>query len=288
MAKALKPLIIVLFILSIVSVVLGSMLFGKREILKDSVKKMVDGHVAVARNIEYKKLNSASLANYETMDAELSGIKQAAKNKQTDLVQTKGELETTAKDLDDTKDTLQVTRTELQETEEEVVELQTEVEDKNEEIADKSSTIADLNSEKTNLQGQIVDLEVDLAAKEDELTDWKADYAKLQEDYDDIFEEIRSHQQSGTTGAPADIMDIRGKVLVVDSQWGFVIIDKGRNEELQPNVVFIVHRDQEPVGKIRVKKVEDNLSIAEISHTWDGQAFSEGDEYIPPRSTVAL
>jgi hypothetical protein len=287
MAKALKPLIIVLFILSIVSAVLGGLLFGKREILKDSVKKMVTGYIAVARNIEYKQLNPTNLEDYDLIDSELNGIKQAAKNKQGDLVETKGNLEETEKELGNTEDELEVTRTELQETEDQVVELQNDVSQQSNELADKEGTISDLKEEKSGLLGQVGDLESDLAARVDELNDWKADYADLKEDFDNLVIDVDSAVGDGST-TPVDIMDVRGRILVVDSDWNFVIIDKGRNEELQPNVVFIVHRDQEPVGKIRVRKVQDNLSIAEISHTWDGQSFTAGDEYIPPRSSATL
>jgi len=288
MAKALKPLIIVLFILSIVSAVLGGLLFEKREILKDSVRKMLDGYIAVARNIEYKKLNSANLENYDSMDSELNGIKQAAKIKQNDLVETRGNLEKSAEELGNTRDKLKVTRTELQETEDHIVELQTDLSQKSNELADKAEAISDLKEETSGLLGQVGELESELVAKAGDLSDWKADYASLKEDYDDLVRDMESRSGDGKSSAPVDIMDVRGKILVVDSEWNFVVIDKGRNEELQPNVVFIVHRDQEPVGKIRVRKVQDNLSIAEISHTWDGQSFTAGDEYIPPRASATL
>jgi len=287
MAKALKPLIIILFILSLVSVVLGGLLFGKREILKGSVEKMLAGYVAIARNIEYKQLNQTNLADYESMDAELGGIKEAAKIKQSELVETLANLEESEKQLGNTRDELEVTRTELQETEDQVVALQDDVSSKSRELADKAEAISDLKEEKTDLIGQVGKLESDVADTVGLLNDWKADYADLREEFDSLVVTINDAVGDGST-TPVDVMDVRGKILIVDSQWNFVIIDKGRNEELQPNVVFIVHRDEKPVGKIRVRKVQDNLSIAEISHIWEGQSFAEGDEYIPPRASATL
>ena len=50
----------------------------------------------------------------------------------------------------------------------------------------------------------------------------------------------------------------------MQDNWGFVIIDIGRDKSVQTNTDFIVSRDDKMVAKVQVRKVGDNTSVAEI------------------------
>jgi len=58
--------------------------------------------------------------------------------------------------------------------------------------------------------------------------------------------------------------NLRGSIAAVQDNWGFVIIDIGRDKSVQTNTDFIVSRDDKMVAKVQVRKVGDNTSVAEI------------------------
>ncbi len=75
--------------------------------------------------------------------------------------------------------------------------------------------------------------------------------------------------------------EIRGKVVVVDPKWDFLVLDIGSKNSLVQNGVLLVSRNGELVAKIRVTEVQDNRSIANIMPGWKIKDVTEGDLVLP-------
>ena len=75
--------------------------------------------------------------------------------------------------------------------------------------------------------------------------------------------------------------DLKGKVVVVDPKWDFVVLDIGEDQGVLTDGELLVSRDGKLVAKVIVRTVEKDRCIANIMPGWKiGEVF-EGDQVIP-------
>lgn len=74
--------------------------------------------------------------------------------------------------------------------------------------------------------------------------------------------------------------EVKGKVLVVDPKWDFVILDVGAKNNVPQNGILLVSRKGTLVAKLRVASVEDNRSVANVLPGWKLGEIVEGDEVL--------
>ena len=73
---------------------------------------------------------------------------------------------------------------------------------------------------------------------------------------------------------------LAGKIVVVNKDWNFVVVDVGTDAGALVNGIFLVHRQDQLIGKIRVSSVTRNLALAEIVNDWQASPFREGDKIV--------
>ncbi|MFH0907257.1 MAG: hypothetical protein V1929_00645 [bacterium] len=271
MAKALKPLIIILLILSFTSLILGIVLFSKREILKGRALRSEAGLVAVAEKIRFDGLDTTKLASYTEMQGELDKLAAAADNTYEDLQNTKTDLDTIKTELDQTATDLAASRKQLEQREDDVRQLNQKVAQKDADLDTANSTIEQLDQDKTGLQGQINDLNDKLAQAEDASRDLQDMIVTLEQAVKDLENEI------GSTGRISLPKGTSGKVLVVNKDWNFVVLDIGSEKGLVPKAEMLVHREDKLIGKVAISAVSKTLAIAEIVSDWEQTPLREGD-----------
>jgi uncharacterized protein YxeA len=75
--------------------------------------------------------------------------------------------------------------------------------------------------------------------------------------------------------------DLKGKVVVVDPRWDFVVLDIGDDQGVLDEGELLVSRDGKLVAKVVVRNVEKDRCIANIMPGWKlGEVF-EGDVVTP-------
>jgi flagellar basal body-associated protein FliL len=74
---------------------------------------------------------------------------------------------------------------------------------------------------------------------------------------------------------------LRGKVLVTDPKWNFVIINVGENQGVLEHGELLVNRDGKLVAKVKVRTVQKDRSIANVMPGWQLGEVLEGDQVIP-------
>jgi hypothetical protein len=84
--------------------------------------------------------------------------------------------------------------------------------------------------------------------------------------------------EDATIKLPADL---KGKILVVDPKWDFVVLNIGDNEGVIQDGELLVSRDGKLVAKVIVRTVEKDRSIANIVPGWKLGEVIEGDEVVP-------
>jgi predicted RNase H-like nuclease (RuvC/YqgF family) len=277
MAKALKPLVIVLLVLSIIALSLGMALFSRREVLKGRTQKGEQAIVKIAQNLRVENFDAAQfteqIKNYEGMQAPLDGIAVFAENRYEELQNTKKDLETTRQDLAKTKSELETTKVELADTQAKVTELTDTVAQKDAELAQASGRITQLEQDKANLQGQIDELNNQLVKSEEDMRDLQDQVATL----DKIIKDMEIEKGGPVLGVPSGLS---GKIVIVNPDWNFVILDIGSDQKLVPGAEMMVHRADRLIGKVRVSSVHKNLAVAEIMADWRQADPNEGDNVL--------
>jgi septal ring factor EnvC (AmiA/AmiB activator) len=279
MAKALKPLIIVMLVLSIAALVLGSMLFGKREVLKGRTQKTDQALVDIARNLHFDDFSAEQIAAKDTagldaMQTPLNKLTTAAAIQYDDLQNTKQDLATTKEDLAATRDQLAAVQSRLEQTEAQVAQLNERIIAKDAEIAQGEATISALESEKTGLQSQIDDLNGQLAKKDEEALELQDAIVTLKNDVKDL------EAQLGISNLGEVPKGLSGRIVVVNKDWNFVVLNIGSEKGLVPKAEMLVHRGDKLVGKVQVSGVSRNLAIAEILRDWQQASLEEGDNVV--------
>lgn len=275
MGKALQPLVIVLLVLGIISLILGSMLFSQREILKGRTLLHEEAVVKIAQNLQMEGLDphriTQQMKDYNTMRTPLDLVAVAAQNKHEMLVQTKADLDATRTELANTKTELEGTKNDLAAAQQKIVDLNDTIEKKNVELVEANGRIVQLEQDKNGLQLQIDDLNNQLLKAEDEMRDLQDKIATL----DKVIKDLEAKE--GTPGVARIPVGTMGRVLVVNPDWNFVVLDIGSDQGLVPNAEMLVHRKDQLIGKVRISAVEKTLAIAEILGDWIKQPINEGD-----------
>lgn len=75
--------------------------------------------------------------------------------------------------------------------------------------------------------------------------------------------------------------DLKGKVLVSDPKWNFVLLNVGEDEGVLQDGELLVNRDGRLVAKLVVRSVQKNRSIANVLPGWELGPVMEGDMVIP-------
>jgi hypothetical protein len=75
--------------------------------------------------------------------------------------------------------------------------------------------------------------------------------------------------------------DLKGKILVVDPKWDFVVLNIGEEQGVLQDGELLVSRDGKLVAKVIVRTVEKDRSIANIIPGWELGQVIEGDEVTP-------
>lgn len=75
--------------------------------------------------------------------------------------------------------------------------------------------------------------------------------------------------------------DLKGKILVVDPKWDFVVLNIGEDQGVIEDGQLLVSRDGKLVAKVIVRSVEKDRCIANIVPGWELGQVIEGDEVTP-------
>lgn len=73
---------------------------------------------------------------------------------------------------------------------------------------------------------------------------------------------------------------LAGNVLVVDPKWEFVLLDIGEKQGVLKDGIMLVHREGKLVGKVRIKTVMPERSIANIMPGWKVTDIQEKDKVL--------
>jgi hypothetical protein len=74
---------------------------------------------------------------------------------------------------------------------------------------------------------------------------------------------------------------LKGKVLVADPKWNFVVLDIGEDKGVLERGELLVNRNGKLVAKVIVRSVQKDRCIANVVPGWELGEVMEGDQVIP-------
>jgi myosin heavy subunit len=75
--------------------------------------------------------------------------------------------------------------------------------------------------------------------------------------------------------------DLKGRILVADPKWDFVVLDFGENKNVLENGELLVNRNGKLVAKVRIQSIQKDRCIANVMPGWKLADVMEGDQVIP-------
>lgn len=202
-----------------------------------------------------------------------------------ELTTTKGNLAKTEKELNQTKETLVSTQ---QERDKAVAEADVQIK-KATELADKlAKTTGERDAAQAELAAytatgykpeqiaalgkQINKLQATLEALQEEKKVLQYAYEKTKTELEFITGKIQY------VTLPADL---KGKILVADPKWEFVVLDVGQEQGAKVRGEMLVSRDGRLVAKVIISDVQKGRCIANVMPGWKLADVLEGDQVIP-------
>ena len=241
----------------------------------------------------------ALIAGLAAVGLNFTLVKEKITTLQTHLKEQTDRAVKAEKERDDTKRTLKKTETELAQTKET---LKTTTEQRDTAIAEASKATdraTKLDAELTKTRGErdtaqqelarfkaagmtpeeivnanktIKGLQDSLAGSQEENKILGLNIAKLNNELNKFLDPDRP------VPLPAGL---KGKVLVCDPKWQFVVLNVGENQKVLERAELLVNRDGKLVAKVRVSSVQKDRCVANVIPGWQLGEILEGDQVIP-------
>ena len=197
---------------------------------------------------------------------------------------TKAELDKTSKDLKQTKDTLELTTAERDKA---VAEAATQLAKATELTEKLTKTTQERDDAQANLQRYKV-----TGFEPERILAFGKQLKDLQDALEVAIEEKRilSQKLTKTTAELAKYKidwtppplpaNLKGKILVVDPRWEFVLVDLGENQGVVEDGEMLVNRNGKLIAKVRVHGVLKDRCYANVLPGWKLAELMEGDQVI--------
>ncbi len=143
-----------------------------------------------------------------------------------------------------------------------------------------NANLEEQNSSKANLQKKISDSEGMLKAMEDKVKEMEGKLKELENTKMALENKLRGFEGKygdveldrivvSPEGVPvsqatksAPVPKLEGKVLVVNKDYNFVVINLGNKDRIAIGNVFSVYHNNKNVGDVKIEKVNDSMSTA--------------------------
>jgi len=223
-------------------------------------------------------------AKVKILEGKLDDSKQTAAQLDTQLRDTKTQTEFLSEELKKEKKLSQDTLMELQQ-------VKISLEQQKKLKADTEQKLTQSQADLKKFQAQLKTLEgkkVELENKIKQMEEAKSEKVELGTIVVEQQEEAPALPQSAKTPAttkitpakakPSGSSALEGKVLVVNKDYNFVVINLGSRDGVNTNDLFSIYRKNKYIGDIKVEKVHDSMSAANFTSADIKDKVQEGDK----------
>ena len=209
-----------------------------------------------------KHLDSISdlTEKYNTTSTELGSTKKTLKTAQADLTQSKSDLAKATNDL-------QTAKVALDQKTQEADGLKTQMADKDKELQQSKTDLASAQDTLKKITDGLKKAGIEDIGNVDKLSDKVlslGDENKILGQQLVILHAENVQLKDKLEYLTTTPVGLRGHVTVVQEKWGFLVLDVGQTQRVQPNAEFLVYRDTKLIGKVQVVSVAANNCIGQI------------------------
>ena len=235
---------------------------------------------------------AVGVLNFVTVKEKITILQKDLKDQTDGRVKAETELASTKKNLTKTTAELKQTKTELEAT--------TAAKEKADaDLAALTKRADKLTEDLTKTRQDLVDSQQQLAAYKatgvtpQQILAFKGEYKKLQdnlavaEDEKKVLarslEKVKNELAKYVTPDKPVFLpaSLKGKVLVADPKWNFVVLNVGENQGMLEDGQLLVNRNGRLVAKVVVRSVQKDRCIANVLPGWELGEVMEGDQVIP-------
>src|SRR5271170_1619184 len=186
-----------------------------------------------------------------TTTADLTKSKSSLKQAQGELTQSKSDLAKASADL-------QATKVALDQKTQEADGLKTQMADKDKELQTTKTDLASATDTLKKIQDGLASVGITNITSVGELRDKIVSFG---DENKILGEQLTSlHAENQRLNERLDYLTttpvgLRGHVTNVQEKWGFLVLDVGQAQRVQPNAEFLVYRDTKLIGKVQVVSV---------------------------------
>jgi len=189
----------------------------------------------------------------------------------------------------------------IKEAEEQIKNLTEQLNQKEEERLQISSSLEELKKEIANLREARQNLEEKLSTSQKEISTLTKKIEDLTKEKEKLAKEAAQKSSSEVelgkvvvspentssavlkeSAAPSSSKqkEQEGKVLVVNKEYDFAVINLGRKDGVKLNEVFSVYRGSDYLGDVKIEKLHDSMSAAAFVSTDLKDKIKEGDRVV--------
>jgi len=190
----------------------------------------------------------------------------------------KGELEQEDERLAQSKIKLKNAQSENERTAADLASTQAETKD----LKDKTTnfpagvTLETIAEDINKLKQSVADNELKVGKLKEETTSKEKELKKEVAEQDEVTKRLEERKKMFQRNS------LTSTVVAVNNDWGFVVIDGGRNQGITTDTRLIITRGSQTVGKLSIVSVENNKTVANIIHKslHKGISVAPGDKVI--------
>lgn len=211
--------------------------------------------------------------SYNTTSAELTSTKKTLKTAQGELTQSKSDLAKASTDL-------QATKVALDQKTQEADGLKTQMADKDQQLQKSKTDLAAAQDTLSKIREGLKSVGIEDISSVDKLRDKivnLGDENKILAQQLTVLHTENTQMKEKLEYLTTTPVGLRGHVTVVQEKWGFLVLDVGQSQRVQPNAEFLVYRDTKLVGKVQVVSVAANNCIAQILPEYSRSTPAVGD-----------
>ena len=265
MSKTFKIVLALLVVVSIVSAVTAVFSFVGKE--REYMKRLL---------LEDKL--AATLKDKRNLEKEINSNKKAKEGLDAQIEKTESKLKELTSEVEAEKEKTKSVLLDLAAKEDKIKELQEDIEKEKKEKLVISKKLEDLEFDYTKAASDISRLKKEKKEFEKRLSDLK----ERSVDLDRIVVNPALKPAPGEVAAPVKDL-LRGRVLVVNKEYAFIVTDLGKENEVRKGMVFEVKDARESLGRAEVDKVYDTMSSATVLPGSKINRMKKGDLIIESR-----
>ena len=216
-------------------------------------------------------LSGANKTNLATLHSEIAQSHATTAAAQSDATRAKAEQKRVQKAADDAAAKSTDLQSQLLTASNQVNYLNGKIKEAEDRASAKDKHIADLNAKllaASNAPKAVVPTDdvtkqlEDLKRDRDELNVVKAGLDAQLHTAQTQVQTLQKREADRASGAL--MQGLRGRVLAVDRNWNFVVLDLGNRNGVNNNATMVIERGGSMVGRVRITSVEPSQSVADI------------------------